>query len=117
MNTGKVSQVIGAVVDLEFEGKMPPGTSGSLVIRIPVRQPEAAAEVNRLQDLDFDEEYQRVKTSWLARSRSGGVQEMPLQFRCDVRRRLPLHPSEPPRFHLSTEAIASTTSARRTAIR
>lgn len=65
---------------LEFEGKMPPGTSGSLVIRIPVGRFDATTQVTRLQDLDFDEEYQRVKKFWAARARDGATQRLPLCF-------------------------------------
>lgn len=63
---------------LEFEGKMPPGTTGSLDIRIPIGQFDPATQAARLQDLDFDEEYQRVKKAWTARAREGSTPPYPL---------------------------------------
>jgi hypothetical protein len=54
---------------LQFQGHMPPGTTGTMTIKIPVAQPVGREALERLRDLEFDEEVQRLKRAW--RSHSG----------------------------------------------
>ena len=49
---------------LKFQGNMPPGTSGSMTVKIPVTALKDPKAITRLQDLDFDEQFQRVKKAW-----------------------------------------------------
>lgn len=49
---------------LKFQGNMPPGTSGSMTVKIPVTALKDPKAITRLQDLDFDEQLQRVKKAW-----------------------------------------------------
>jgi hypothetical protein len=51
-------------LQLRFAGSMPPGTSGAMTVKIPSRVLERPAEINRLLDLEFDEELRRVKRAW-----------------------------------------------------
>lgn len=51
-----------------FAGNMPPGTDGSMVLRIPFITLDQPAEVARLRDLDYDTEFQRVRKFWRARA-------------------------------------------------
>ncbi len=53
---------------VHFAGNMPPGTDGFMVLRIPFITLDQEDEINRLQDLDFDSEFQRVKSFWRARA-------------------------------------------------
>jgi hypothetical protein len=51
-------------LQLRFRGHMPPGTSGSMTIKIPAGPREHAAAIEQLRDLEFDEEFRRVKRLW-----------------------------------------------------
>ncbi len=55
---------------LRFQGNMPPGTSGSMTIKIPAARLEQPDAINRLQDLEFEEEFQRVKRAWKNRDQT-----------------------------------------------
>lgn len=54
---------------LQFSGNMPPGTSGAMTIKIPIRKLEDTDAINRLLDLQFDDEVRRLKRLRAARSR------------------------------------------------
>jgi hypothetical protein len=49
---------------LQFQGSMPPGTSGALTVKIPLGRLEGKTALDRLYDLAFDDEYERVKRFW-----------------------------------------------------
>jgi hypothetical protein len=49
---------------LRFQGNMPPGTSGAMTFKLPQRALAGNEHLNQLRDLDFDEEFQRVKKFW-----------------------------------------------------
>jgi hypothetical protein len=49
---------------LKFRGHMPPGTSGAMTIKIPLDRVKGEEQINRLHDLEFDEEYRRTKRRW-----------------------------------------------------
>jgi hypothetical protein len=49
---------------LRFQGHMPPGTSGSMTIKIPAGRLEHQSAVDRLRDVEFEEEFRRVKRLW-----------------------------------------------------
>jgi hypothetical protein len=49
---------------LKFQGHMPPGTTGAMTLKLPARPLSGETEINRLRDLEFDEEAQRVKKFW-----------------------------------------------------
>jgi hypothetical protein len=51
---------------LTFEGNLPPGLSGAMTIKIPSTPELTSAETDRLGDLDFDEELQRLRKAWKA---------------------------------------------------
>lgn len=53
---------------IRFAGNMPPGTDGSMVLRIPFITPDKPEELARLRDLDYDAEFRRVKSFWKARA-------------------------------------------------
>jgi hypothetical protein len=53
-----------AGTQLHFRGNIPPATSGSMVIKIPAVQVRDEPTLNRLLDLDFERELQRVKQYW-----------------------------------------------------
>lgn len=46
---------------LDFSGNMPPGTTGSMTIKIPSVRLDREDDLRLLRDLDFEEEFQRVK--------------------------------------------------------
>jgi hypothetical protein len=50
--------------ELRFRGHMPPGTSGSMTIKIPMGPVREAERLERLLDLEFDDEFRRVKRFW-----------------------------------------------------
>jgi len=58
-------------VRLLFRGDMPPGISGSMTIKIPLAPPGSQEVINRLLDLEFDEELRRVKRVWKGQSQAG----------------------------------------------
>jgi hypothetical protein len=53
--------------EIRFRGHMPPGTSGSMTIKIPLGPVRDAEALDRLLDLEFDDEFRRVKRFWKAR--------------------------------------------------
>jgi hypothetical protein len=55
---------------LRFFGEMPPGTDGFMVVKIPFITLDQPDELERLADLDFEEEFRRVKRHWKARADS-----------------------------------------------
>jgi hypothetical protein len=50
---------------------MPPGTFGAMTIKIPLAPVEGRDALERLQDLEFDEEFRRVKRFWKSRLEAG----------------------------------------------
>lgn len=65
---------------LVFRGSMPPGTSGSMTIKIPLFHCEGDKDWEDLRDLDFAAELRRVKRFWLNRSVSDPAQDFPVAF-------------------------------------
>lgn len=53
---------------LRFFGNMPPGTDGTLTVKIPFITLDQPEEIERLRDLDFDPEFRRVRAFWKARA-------------------------------------------------
>ncbi len=49
---------------LQFRGNVPPLHSGAMTIKIPLRKLDTTAEIDRLRELEFDEEVKRVKQFW-----------------------------------------------------
>lgn len=61
---------------LHFQASIPPGTSGSMVIKIPATGVRDELTLNRLLDLDFERELQRVNRLWTTvppKERSAGA--------------------------------------------
>lgn len=58
---------------LRFRGSMPPATTGSMTVKIPLAPLATEPQLNALQDLDYDEEFQRVKRFWSARLKANSV--------------------------------------------
>ena len=46
---------------LEFSGNMPPGTTGSMTIKIPLVNLDQPVIVERVRELEFEDEFQRIK--------------------------------------------------------
>lgn len=65
---------------LRFRGNMPPGTSGSMTIKIPATAPKTTAQLDLLRDLNFDDELRRVKRSWKGRAKPGAAEPLPVAF-------------------------------------
>jgi hypothetical protein len=63
---------------LRFRGNMPPGISGAMVIKIPCGEVTGEPALNRLRDLEFDEEWRRVKKFWT--THQGGVAAAPVRL-------------------------------------
>lgn len=57
---------------LKFRGQMPPGTSGAMTIKIPLDRLTGEVQLDRLQDLEFDQEYRQLKKSWSSQSAAPG---------------------------------------------
>ncbi len=72
---------------LRFRGSMPPGTSGSMTFKIPLRPLSGEAASTRLRELEFDEEFRRVKRFWAERTNDipAGARPMALQEVCSGR--------------------------------
>lgn len=62
---------------LEFHGNMPPGNTGSMVVKIPLAPPPGENEIEQLRDLQFDQELQRVKRHWEKRGQGA---PLPVRF-------------------------------------
>lgn len=52
---------------LGFHGHMPPGTSGAMTIKIPLDRIQGEAAENALRDLEFDEQFRKVRRAWQQR--------------------------------------------------
>jgi hypothetical protein len=63
---------------LRFRGHMPPGTSGSMTVKIPFAALEQPEAINRLRDLEFDLELGQVKRFW--KKQAGTTTAAPLTF-------------------------------------
>jgi len=63
---------------LRFRGSMPPGTSGSMTLKIPVNPLNGDAALSRLRELEFDEAFRRVKRFWTDRIKAGASDPLPL---------------------------------------
>lgn len=59
---------------LEFQANMPPGNTGAMVVKLPLRPPQSDGEIEPLRDLQFDQELQRVKRHWARRGHNGRAQ-------------------------------------------
>ena len=57
---------------LKFRGQMPPGTSGAMTIKIPLDRVTGVEQLDRLHDLEFDQETRRVKRLWTSQSAAPG---------------------------------------------
>jgi hypothetical protein len=57
---------------LKFRGQMPPGTSGAMTIKIPLERLTGEEQFNHLHDLEFDQEYRRLKRSWPSQTTAPG---------------------------------------------
>lgn len=62
---------------LRFRGNMPPGNTGSMVVKLPFAPPAGEADIDRLRDLEFDNELQRVKRHWEKHGRKAAA---PVRF-------------------------------------
>lgn len=63
-------QVQGRAVEeggLRFSGDMPPGTDGFMVIKIPLSTLDQPEGMEALEDLDFEDEFRRLKRFWRER--------------------------------------------------
>ena len=74
---------------LRFFGNMPPGADGTLVLKIPFITLDKPEEIERLRDLDFNDEFNRVKKFWTARADAGTQITTPIPeinrfYRADV---------------------------------
>lgn len=58
-------------LQLRFRGHMPPGISGAMTLKLPLSKLENQAAIDRVADLDFDEELKRVKRAWKERPKVG----------------------------------------------
>jgi hypothetical protein len=65
---------------LRFRGSMPPGTSGSMTLKIPLNRLNGDAALSRLRELEFDEEFRRVKRFWADRGKAGDSHRFPVAF-------------------------------------
>ena len=63
---------------LKFRGQMPPGTSGAMTIKIPLDRLPGVEQLDRLHDLEFDQEYRRLKRFWTSQSAAPGRPEIEL---------------------------------------
>ncbi|MGD0538869.1 MAG: hypothetical protein ABSC03_14645 [Verrucomicrobiota bacterium] len=53
---------------IRFAANLPPGTDGAMVLRIPFVTLDQPAEIERLRNLDFEDEFYRVRKFWQARA-------------------------------------------------
>lgn len=65
---------------LQFQGNMPPGTSGAMTIKIPLADLNGEAALNRLRFLDFTEEMARVRKYWQTKLKTSPPVSLPLAF-------------------------------------
>lgn len=56
---------------IAFFGNMPPGTDGALIVKIPFTTLDRPEELDRLSELDFNDELARVRRFWQARVDAG----------------------------------------------
>lgn len=61
-----IAQTNGA--QLRFQGHMPPGISGSMTVKIPATKLATPAGLDRLMDLNFEDEVRRLTRAWRNRS-------------------------------------------------
>ena len=65
---------------LQFRGNMPPGTSVAMTIKIPAAKLAGEEAMRRLRDLEFAEEFRRVKRFWAEHLKSGYTATPPVAF-------------------------------------
>lgn len=53
--------------EIKYFGNMPPGTDGFIVVKIPFITLDKPEEIERLRELEFDREFERVKKFWKSR--------------------------------------------------
>jgi len=56
---------------VQFSGNLPPGAEGHMIVKIPFITLDQPGEIQRLRNLDWDEEFKRVKQFWTARAEAG----------------------------------------------
>jgi len=65
---------------LRFRGSMPPGTSGSMTLKIPLNPLKGEPALSRLRELEFDEEFRRVKRFWTDQLKAAPLEGLPVAF-------------------------------------
>ena len=65
---------------LRFQGNLPPATTGSMTVKLPLAALDREEARQRLQDLNYDEEFQRVKRFWIERAKAGRTNGFPIVF-------------------------------------
>ena len=56
---------------IQYFGNMPPGADGAIVVKLPFITLDTPAELERLRDLDFDQELARARKFWKSRADFG----------------------------------------------
>ncbi len=56
---------------VHFFGNMPPGTDGFMVVKIPFITLDRPEEIEQLRNLEYDQEFKRVKKFWKERADAG----------------------------------------------
>ena len=51
-----------------------------MTIKVPAARLKGEEAINRLHDLEFDEEFRRVKRFWADRIKAGGAPALPVAF-------------------------------------
>ncbi len=69
---------------LHFHGNIPPATSGSMIVKIPMFQLRGQPTLDRLLDLDFERELQRVKQYWRSVPTTEQVSRAPVRLVLDT---------------------------------
>jgi hypothetical protein len=61
--------------ELRFRGHMPPGSSGAMTVKIPLQSGLSVQDGERLREMDFSEELERVRRFWSAAAGAGRGEE------------------------------------------
>lgn len=64
--------------EIRYFGNMPPGTDGFIVVKIPFITLDKPDEIERLRNLEFDQEFGRVKRFWKSRVAASTQIETPI---------------------------------------
>jgi predicted MFS family arabinose efflux permease len=65
---------------LRFSGNMPPGITGSMTLKIPAFRTAGSNQFDRLRDLEFDDELERVKRFWADQTHDRSSRSWPVAF-------------------------------------